>query len=105
MQTQCCGLRSWLSLGLLAGVGIAAIFLIGPSTPEAQADPLSPKGTAAFQTTEKLVVSVPLPDRKQGGTLSVELIDAKKEVLQTREQKVAAGKAVSTSPANSTTKT
>ncbi len=93
MQQQ----RRWLPygipLGLLIGAGILAVFLIGPSTPEAQADPLSSKGTAAFQTTEKLVVSIPLPERKQDGILAVELLGAKDEVLQKSEQKVRTGKA------------
>ena len=67
-------LPPWVPLGLLIGGGIVAVCLISPSGPEAQAAPLSPKGTAAFQTTEKLVVSIPLPDRTQGGTLTVELL-------------------------------
>ena len=84
-----------LPLGALIAAGVAAICLIGPSAPEAQAAPFSPKGTAAFQTTERLVVSVPVPERAEAGTLGIELLGAKDDVLQTKEQTVAAGKAES----------
>ena len=93
MQQRRRWLPAWIPLGLLLGGGILAVCLIGPSTSEVKADPLSPKGTAAFQTTEKLVVSVPVPDRKQDGTLSVELVGPKDDIIQSTEQKVAAGKA------------
>jgi 5-hydroxyisourate hydrolase-like protein (transthyretin family) len=96
MQQRRRWLPPWVPLGLVVGGGILAVCLIGPSTPEVQAEPLSPKGTAVFQTTDKIVVSVPLPERKQAETLTVEVRHPRKSTPAASSRKqieVPAGKA------------
>ena len=92
---RCRCFSSWALLGLLVGSGIVTICLIGPSGSEANAAPLSVEGTAVFQTTDKIVVSVPLAARTQDGTLTVAIMPADKKAapLAQTEIKVKAGQA------------
>jgi len=70
--------------------GLVGLFLLGPSSPLAQAAPATPEVTAGFQTTERLVLTVNLPaaNAKANGTLLVELVDPQGEVLDSASKDV-----------------
>jgi hypothetical protein len=78
----------------LAGCAAAlvALFLVGTTTPPAQAAPLAPEAAAGFQTTEKLILTVNLPGSPKNtkGTLRVELIGRDDKVLAQDERTVEA---------------
>src|SRR5260370_38498834 len=93
MQQRRLWLPTWVPLGLVVGGGILAVCLIGPSTPEAKAEPFLPKGTAVFQTADKIVVSVPLPERKQAEPLTVEVCHVRKPPPAAHTQKQVEGPA------------
>ncbi len=81
----------WVPLLLIAGAAalVAALLLVGPGGPRAQAAPPEPKATAGFQTTERLTLTVTLPAVSGDvarGVLKVELLDPDGKVLAEKEQ-------------------
>jgi 5-hydroxyisourate hydrolase-like protein (transthyretin family) len=80
------GLAAWLPLALAVAVfaGLVGVFLLGPAIQPVRGGPPAPEVTAGFQTTERLILTVNLPAHDKGGshgTLIIELVDPKGEVL------------------------
>jgi uncharacterized protein YfaS (alpha-2-macroglobulin family) len=87
----------WVPLGAAAvavAVVVGLFFLPSgsPLSPEARGAGLSPDATAAFQTTDKLVLAFNLPrDLPQADTLHVELVGPDGKAVASAEQAVKAG--------------
>jgi hypothetical protein len=84
----------WAPVALAIGIGacIVALMLVQPSA-RLTAAPITPQTPAGFQTTEKLILTVNLPaaKTKKSGTLTVELLNNKGEIIQDEQQSVEVG--------------
>lgn len=89
----------WVPIGLVAGlVAIAAgTLLFWPSSQQAQGAQLEAKDLAGFQTTDKLLLVVNLPDEKRETDvkLRVELVNGKDEVIDQAERMVKTDEGIS----------
>jgi 5-hydroxyisourate hydrolase-like protein (transthyretin family) len=87
------GLATWLPLALAVAVfaSLFGVLLLGPTIQPARGEPPAPEVTAAFQTTERLILTVNLPALEKAdsqGSLIVELVGPDGKVLDSARKVV-----------------
>jgi 5-hydroxyisourate hydrolase-like protein (transthyretin family) len=87
------GSAAWLPLALAFAVlaGLIGLPLLGPATGPAHSGPPTPQATAAFQTTERLILTINLPSHEKTSSrcpLIVELVGPDGKVLDSDQKDV-----------------